>query len=237
MDAAAQRMKTMELTSPRRAELSQVARIPRETLQDRVYRQTTDLILDGEIAPGELVTIQGLADAFGTSAMPVREALKRLTSANVLTVVSGRSIGIPPLSAERLSDLRRVRREVEPLAASWAIGRAAPADLSVLELLLGKMEEAIASGEVRAFLHGNRAFHFGIYRIAGSPTLDAIIETLWLQISPYFHLLYDSGNYPVANREHRAMLEALLDGDRERLMAGVCRDIDLAYDVLIELLK
>lgn len=227
----------MEITAPKRAELSQVARIPRETLQDRVYRQITDLILDGDIAPGELVTIQGLADAFGTSAMPVREALKRLASANVLTVVSGRSIGIPPLSAERLADLRRVRREIEPLAASWAVGRATPGCLAVLGTLLQQMDDAIANGEVTAFLHGNRAFHFGIYKVAGSPTLDAIIETLWLQISPYFHLLYEKGNYPVANREHRAMLEALANGDRERLMTSVRHDIDLAYDVLIELLK
>ena len=227
----------MEITSPKRAELSQVARISRETLQDRAYRQIIDLILDGDIAPGELVTIQGLANAFGTSAMPVREALKRLTSANVLTVVSGRSIGIPPLSAERLADLRRVRREIEPLAASWAVNRATAADLALLETLLEQMDNAIANSEVTAFLHGNRAFHFGIYRIAGSPTLDAIIETLWLQISPYFHLLYDSGNYPVANREHRAMLEALADGDSNKLKASIRRDIDLAYDVLIELLK
>lgn len=226
----------MEVTNTKRAELSQVARIPRETLQDRVYRQITDLILDGEIAPGELVTIQGLADAFGTSAMPVREALKRLASADVLTVVSGRSIGIPPLSAERLADLRRVRREIEPLAASWAIGRGTPADLSRLESLLGEMDDAISKGEVKAFLHGNRAFHFGIYHIAGSPTLDAIVETLWLQISPYFHLLYDSGNYPVANREHRAMLEALKSGDRDKLAASIRRDIDLAYEVLVALL-
>lgn len=227
----------MSITNTKRAELSQVARIPRETLQDRVYRQITDLILDGEIAPGELVTIQGLADAFGTSAMPVREALKRLASASVLTVVSGRSIGIPPLSAERLSDLRRVRREIEPLAASWAIGRATPADLAMLESLLVQMEEAISSGDVKAFLHGNRAFHFGIYQIAGSSTLDAIIETLWLQISPYFHLLYDSGNYPVANREHRAMLEALKHGDGDKLTASIRCDIDLAYDVLVALLS
>ena len=97
-----------------------VVRVPRNTLQDHVYRQLCELILNGEIAPGQLVTIQALADAFGVSAMPVREALQRLTAARVLTVISGRSIGVPPLSYERLSDLRRVRIEVELLAAVWA---------------------------------------------------------------------------------------------------------------------
>ena len=85
-----------------------------------MYRQLCELILNGEIAPGQLITIQAMADAFGVSAMPVREALQRLTAARVLTVISGRSIGIPPLTAERLFDLRRVRLEVETLAAEWA---------------------------------------------------------------------------------------------------------------------
>jgi DNA-binding GntR family transcriptional regulator len=220
-----------------RAELPNLAKITKETLQDRVYRQLTDLILNGEIEPGQLVTIQRLADAFGTSAMPVREALKRLTSANVLTVVSGRSIGIPPLTAERLSDLRRVRREIEPLAAEWAIGNATPSVIAELNRLLEEMDRAIAADQVKAFLRANRAFHFAVYRAAGSPALDAIIETLWLQISPYFHMLYDSGNYPVANREHEAMVKALVVGDRDGLRAGVRRDIDLAYEVLIALLQ
>ena len=105
-------------TSPRSA--LPVARAPRSTLQDHVYRQLCELILNGEIAPGQLITIQALADAFGVSAMPVREALQRLTAARVLTVISSRSIGIPPLTGERLSDLRRVRLEVKSLAAIWA---------------------------------------------------------------------------------------------------------------------
>ncbi len=63
-------------------------------------------------------TVQSLADAFGVSPMPVREALRRLTAANALTVVSGRSIGIPALSRERLTDLRNVRFEIEAMIAS-----------------------------------------------------------------------------------------------------------------------
>src|SRR5271165_686362 len=123
-----------------------VARAPRSTLQDHVYRQLCELILNGEIAPGQLITIQAIADAFGVSAMPVREALQRLTAARVLTVISGRSIGIPPLTAERMLDLRRVRLEVETLAANWAAPLATDDQLRSLEALLEKLEEAARSG-------------------------------------------------------------------------------------------
>jgi hypothetical protein len=76
-----------------------VAPLARDTLQERAYRRICDLILDGEIAPGQVVTIQNLAETFGVSAMPVREALKRLTAAGALSLVAGRSIGVPRLTS------------------------------------------------------------------------------------------------------------------------------------------
>lgn len=217
-------------------DLPQVSPISRETLQDHVYRQLIDLILDGEIVPGELVTIRRLADAFGTSAMPVREALKRLTAANVLTVVSGRSIGIPPLSAVQLADLLRVRREIEPLAAGWAVGKVGPEDIARLEARFDEMTRSVADGNIRTFLRANRAFHFCVYRAAGSPTLDAIIETLWLQISPYFNMLARSGQASVNNIEHEAMLNALRAGDVTAMRESLRRDIDLGCEVIRKLL-
>lgn len=217
-------------------DLPGVTPISRETLQDHVYKQLTDLILDGEIAPGELVTIQRLAGAFGTSAMPVREALKRMTAANVLTVVSGRSIGIAPLTAARLDDLRKVRREVEPLAAEWAVGKAGPDVIAELETHMEEMIRWTARDEIKAFLRANRAFHFCVYRAAGSETLDAIIETLWLQISPYFHLLVRSGRASVNNIEHEAMLKALKAKDAEAMRVSLRRDIDLGCGVIAGLL-
>ena len=99
------------------------APVARDTLQERVYNRLASLILDGDIPPGRLVTIQSLAEAFGVSAMPVREALKRLTASNALTVVSGRSIGVPPITLERFTDLRNVRREIEGAATAWAAKR------------------------------------------------------------------------------------------------------------------
>lgn len=213
-----------------------VARVSRDTLQERVYFQLTELILTGEIAPGQLVKIQELAEAFGVSAMPVREALKRLTAAKALTVVSGRSIGIPPLNAERLEDLRRVRLEVETIAADWAAANIDAKDTEALKAQLAQMEEAIASGNVKQYLRANYAFHFIIYHAAQSESLLAIIENLWLQISPYFNLLHESGNYIASNQQHEAMLTAILAQDSAALKAAVRADIEGAYGILTDLL-
>lgn len=213
-----------------------VARAPRSTLQDFVYRQLCELILNGEIAPGQLITIQSLADAFGVSAMPVREALQRLTAARVLTVISSRSIGIPRLTRERLADLRRVRLEVESLAAVWATPNIGEPEIVELEAAVAEMEEAARRGDNKQYLRCNRAFHFKIYQAGRSEALIAIIETLWLQISPYFHLLHASGNYFKANEQHELMLSAIRTRDEAAVSLAVRNDIEAAYRVLVPLL-
>lgn len=167
--------------------------------------------------------------------MPVREALQRLTAAKVLTVISSRSIGIPLLSKERLLDLKRVRLEIESLAAEWAATRVGEAEIAQLESLVGKMAVA-AVGDRKDYVRYNREFHFVIYRAAGSDVLYAIIENLWLQISPYFHLLHNSGNYHTSNAQHELMLSGLKACDSAAVRQGIRNDIEAASKVLLGLL-
>lgn len=215
---------------PRPAAL--IAPVTRDTLQEQVHRQLCDLILDGSLPPGETITVQGLADAFGVSPMPVREALKRLTAAGALTVVSGRSVGIAPLSRARLTDLRDVRLEVEALAAGWGVRRAGPADLAAGERHLATLEVATAAGDRKGYLRANRALHFTIYRASGSAILLGIVEDLWLQISPYFHKLMES--YRIANSHHRDMVEALRAHDEAAVRRALRADIEEAYRSLMQ---
>lgn len=215
---------------------AEIQPLSRDTLQDRVYRQVTELILEGSIVPGEMVTVQSLADAFKVSPMPVREALRRLTAENALTVVSGRSMGIPALNRERLTDLKNVRLDIEASAAAWAAERVDKPTLEELRRHLDALERADLESDSASYVRANHAFHFAIYRAAESPIMLQIIETLWLQISPYFHLLHDSGNFSMANERHNEMFDALCKGDPESIRASVRADIEAAYSVLVDLL-
>jgi len=209
---------------------------PRETLQDFVYARLKDLILDGDLAPGRTITIASLAATFSVSPMPVREALNRLTAERALTVVAGRSMGVPALTLPRLEDLRRVRTEVEGMAAAWAATRISPETLARLAGLRDDLDAAAARGDARLYLHSNRALHFAIYREAGSPTLTPLIESLWLQISPYFNLLHGSGNFAEANRSHLVLIEALARADADAARAAIHSDIDASAAALRGLL-
>ena len=215
-----------------------VTRAPRHTLQDHVFRQLCELILNGEIAPGQLITIQTLANAFGVSAMPVREALQRLTAARALTVISGRSIGIPPLTRERLSGLA-------PSTSRSGIPRGDVGDTQHR----GCRNRSVA-GVHSEYGRGGAEWRpqtipapkprpsiLRYIGAAGSDALFAIIENLWLQISPYFHLLHASGNYFKANEQHELMLDAIRTRDGAAVSLGVRNDIEAAYQVLMSLLN
>lgn len=210
-----------------------VVPVQRATMQEDVYRQAKQLILNGELAPGQSITIQWLADAFGVSAMPVREAILRLTAEKALTVVAGRSLGIPPLSRARLDDLTRTRLEVETLAVAWATKGIDAATVSELEQLVAEMDHIEPGAEARKlYLRANREFHFAIYRASGSDTLLGIIEGLWLQISPYFNLLQARGNYAISNRHHRALVQALGQTNAAVAAEALRHDIHDAASIL-----
>ena len=160
--------------------------VGRETVQDRVYREIRQMILNGEIEPGQTVTIQGLSEAFRVSAMPVREALRRLMAEQALMVVSGRSVGIPALTRARLADLRRVRRDVEGLAVTWAAERIGANELRRMADLVERMQLAADARDGRRYVPANHDFHFIIYRAADSPTLLSIIEVVVAADRPLF---------------------------------------------------
>jgi DNA-binding GntR family transcriptional regulator len=210
--------------------------LERATLPSEIYRRLKAMILDGGLKPGELVTIQSLSHAFGVSAMPVREALQRLTGERALTVISGRSVGIPQLSADRLRDLSKVRMEIEGTAAEWATARITSADCAKLAELVAAMGQAAGDGDTGSYVRANHDFHFTIYGAAGSEALLGVIEALWLQVSPYFHLLHRSGNYFDANEQHRLALRALRRSDAKSCGKHIRQDIHAATKVLLRLL-
>jgi DNA-binding GntR family transcriptional regulator len=102
---------------------------------------------------------------------------------------------------------------------------------------LARMEQATAAGDTKVYLRANRAFHFAIYRATQSATLNSLIEILWLQISPYFNLLRESGNYASSNVHHRAMAEALSRADAAAARAAITDDIEDSYAVLANVLS
>ncbi|KQT53740.1 GntR family transcriptional regulator [Aureimonas sp. Leaf454] len=211
---------------------NQVSPLKRETLEDGVYRQLCELILKGGISPGQSITVASLADAFGVSPMPVRNALTRLSSAGALTVISGRTIGIPKLTRERLEEVMRVRLTIEPVAAAWAAEKHAVNELADLKQKFRALIDNESGGYTKLYIQANYDFHYEIYRLAQSPVLLSLIETLWLQISPYFHMMSASKNFKISQLHHEQIFFGIESGDAEQAREGMHRDIADAFEIL-----
>lgn len=213
--------------------LNTVKPVQRKTLQTEVYQQLCQLILEGNLAPGESITVASIAKAFDVSPMPVREATTRLMAAGALTVVSGRSIGVPKLDKAVFTDLRNVRLELEALCIRWAIENTTEEFKRDIKDKLDAMIAAERAGEVKGFIHANYDFHFAIYRQAGSDNLLEIVSNIWLRINPYFHLLQTFGHYKISNKQHQEIVDGILNDDADRAVAALREDINSAYDTMV----
>ncbi|WAJ28131.1 GntR family transcriptional regulator [Antarcticirhabdus aurantiaca] len=194
----------------------------RRTLQDEVHRGLAQALMAGRFDPGQTLTIAALADQFGTSHMPVREALRRLAAENALEVSSSGTVVVPAVSRERLDDLCDARLVVEGAAAERAAGTMTTAVLRRLEHLAREHAEAGREKDAAAMLARNQEFHFAIYAASGSAVLDQLAGSLWLRFGPYLRMLtkqmeplLGAGEIETYTRHHVDILEALKAGDAE----------------------
>lgn len=166
-------------------ERPRLSRLKAVTLQETVYRELKRTLMAGGFLPGETLTIRSLAEALGTSTMPVREALQRLVAERGLMLLPNRSAQVPVLTKESFEDLTRIRLELEGFAAELAASRITDTEIDELSRALRQMEMADEADDGDDFSSGNQKFHFIIYRASRSEYLVPIIESMWLCIGPF----------------------------------------------------
>ena len=142
-----------------------------------------------------------------------------------MDIRSKRKIVVPPMTPERFDDLLHCRMLLEPDAAAQALPRLGPVAVRQLVEIDAGMDVALESGNVLAYMEGNFAFHFTIYRAGAAAIQTRLIETLWLQFGPFMRGVY--GRFGPANLvdQHRLALAAIEAGDAEALRRAIAGDI------------
>jgi len=212
--------------------------VGRETLHDRVYAELRRSLIHGMFDAGQMLRIQDLAATLQTSTMPVREALGRLVSEQALEALPNRTVRVPVITCDKLDDLARARCLVEGEMVSLALPRLTPEDFNQLRALTRACDAAF-QGEEEGRAHRsselNHAFHFYIYRAAGSAVLIPIVESLWLQSGPYVrtaaHIHNEHKDLP-ATHYHWQLIEALEAGDRKAAVAALIEDITRSFNLI-----
>ncbi len=213
---------------------AQVARSPtavppvkrvRGHVQNLVFERLRRGLMVGAFMPGQVMSLRKLANSFGTSPMPIREALTRLVVVNALEETTNGSVCVPRPTPERLSELFSVRELLEGAAAEAACRNCTPALIAELTDINVELLAAIAKRNVLGCLSSNQRFHFTLYEAAGSEVLMPLIESLWLQFGPTMYLSLLSPEMPWDASAHIEILEGLRTAKPTVARRGVLNDI------------
>lgn len=203
-------------------------------LWNRVRGQLKDALLAGRFEPGETLTLRALAEMFGTSVTPVRDAINHLVAQGVLEAGPRNAAIVPDVASDLLKEIIFVRAELEGRAAREAALRRTPEVIEALKLQLETMRSLISNRQLDSYLDVHRSFHFTIYGSAGVPLLYEMIENLWLRTGPI--LTYVIPDYVVSLRgsdHHQKIVAAIEAGDGPTAEAEIVSDIEEAAGYLL----
>lgn len=210
------------------------SRVP---LAMQVHEVLSEMLLSGALAPDERLSMRDLADRLGLSVMPVREAVNRLVARGALHVMPNRAVRVPLLTAAEFRDLVEVRLQVECWAARKAAQNVTAESEPRLRLLESAFRDSMSDTTGRAAVHANKALHFHIYELAGSPITMEVISVLWLKAGPIINL--DLGQQVRRSRNaaslenHATLVAALIDRDPDGAATALACDITSAADFIL----
>ncbi len=194
------------------------------------YCRLRDMILFGQLAPGQPVTIQGLTATLEAGMTPVREAIRKLTAEGALELQGNRRVSVPQLTGSQLDELAFARLTIEPRLAHMAAKRLESKDIAELARIDADIDQAISAGDVQRYLLNNYRFHFTLYERAEAPILLSIAHMLWLRFGPSLRVV--CGRYGTSNLpdRHGEALAAMRAGDAGALARALESDIAQGID-------
>jgi len=192
---------------------------------ETIYRELRALVLFGDLAPGQAVTIQGLCDRLGAGMTPVREALRRLIAEGALEFQGNRRVSVPLLDAGNIGELIFARQWLDPYLARCATDRAAQGDLNRLTEIDDDLDGAILRGDMRAYLELNYRFHRTLYEIAAAPILTEVADGLWLRFGPSLRVVCGRVGTEGLPDRHKDLLAAMRAGDSEAAAEAIRADV------------
>lgn len=198
-----------------------------------LYRQLKADLQSGRFPPGTVLRQAELAEQYGVSRIPVRDAIQRLKNEGWLTAHGKRGVAVPRFDPLEVEDIYLMRMRLEPLLQTLAAPKLNAEILGRARDILDRTEEGetLSAAEIGA---RNWQFHACVYHAAGRPTLFATVEQLHRQCERYIG--YQSRNLDyqdTSQREHYALLDALRRGETEEAAEILERHIAAAGRALV----
>ena len=200
-------------------------------LREVVAEQLRSMILSGELAPGERLLEDKLADSLGVSRNPVREAIRTLESTGLVEVVPRRGAYVCQPDLDEVRQLLDLRAVLEGHAAETAAVTQPPGLIDRLTALLDEGERAASEGNAVRAAEIHIEFHQAIEAAAGNPHLQQAIEPVRQRTELVFSMLLDDRS-DTGWDEHRAILGAIASGKADDARNAVRRHISSVIEDL-----
>lgn len=212
--------------------LGDISREPGAVMHEYVYEKFREALISGQLQPGRTISVRRLAAEFGVSAMPAREAIRRLVAMGALELSDTRRVTIAKMSDRKFEEIKLARLRLEPLLAQLSLaavdGRARDKKRLIKELKDNDalLDEAIKQGGVTAYTKHNSDFHFALYKASGATVLLGLVESLWLQFGPFMRIVIGRlGTSCLVDDRHKEIIEAIETGNSDMLESAVRADI------------
>lgn len=196
-------------------------------LGEKIYEVLRLKLIVGDYAPDDSLSIRRLAEEFGVSMTPVREALKRLETEKALVGSAKRAYRVPDMTIEEAENVFFVRATLEGAGAERAMAFLTAPELKRLRRYALKMGEAWTRLDAHDFLLNNFHFHALIYRSTRNSDLSEIAETLYARSGPWlgrairkFATEQDWAN------DHHDIVDAFEAGDAKRVRRLIEADVN-----------
>lgn len=186
-----------------------------KTLSQTVCEHVTDEIIRGKLSPGVRLDEQSLADRFGVSRSPIRDALRQLAATRLVLYVPHRGFSVAAVDSAELDGLFETAGEIEALCAKLCALRSGPAERKHLELVHQRGAEALKARDAKGYSRLNDELHMLIYAGARNNALKEIALNLRQRLAPFRSRIFftTDNRMQASHREHSELIASILAHD------------------------
>ncbi|MCX4810296.1 GntR family transcriptional regulator [Streptomyces sp. NBC_01239] len=199
---------------------------PLGAVRERVLANLRQEIIAGRLGPGDRLVERELAERFGVSRVPVREAIRALVAEGFVHFETPRRAVVRPLTPNDVQELFELREALEVYAAGLAASRATPEELAEVAELLDRAAAATEAGDAEVITDINSRLHDSIVTMAGNTLLTAALEPVAGRLR---WMTRRNEEWPQLLVEHRELYEAIASGDPDRARAHALAHVRTNY--------
>lgn len=202
-----------------------------------IQQRIRDDILGGELPFGARLTTAGLAQRYGVSQMPIREALRELRGEGLVTMEPNRGARVRSIDPDFVGNIFDIRNVLEVLLVRRAARLRTGEHVERMRAIEGVLEERVGAQDYAGALQCNRQLHQLIGDIAANPDAQLLLDRHWLLLAGLWREYgYSPERYAGVVSDHRHIIQAISDGDDEAAAILMQAHVLKAKQLLLQLI-